>query len=338
MKAVVTGGGGFLGRHLARALIDRGDEAVVIGRRPYPRVEAWGAQSVVCDLADPGAVHLLVPTFEGADVVFHTAALPPYFAPREVFLRTNVHGTRRVIEACQRAGVPRLVNTSTPSVTADGRDHEGVTEADLPIAEQPETPYAETKAIAEQAVAEAHSDTLATVSLRPHLIYGPEEPHMLPRVWSRHRAGRLRIIGDGTNQVGLTYIDNAVQAHLQADLALRDRPEVCGGRPYFITDADPVELWPWINRFLTGVGERPLQASVSLATAHRVAGVAETLWTWLPLPGEPPMTRFAATQLATSHWYDLTAARDHLGYAPAVDGEEGLARTIEWFRTHGAQG
>ncbi len=335
MRALVTGGGGFLGRHLAKALIDRGDDVVVVGRSRYPRVESWGARGVVADLADPGCVHLLTRAMEGVDVVFHTAALPPYFAPREVFWDTNVEGTRRVIAACRSAGVPRLVNTSTPSVTADGRDHENATEADLPIAKQAETPYVETKAIAEQDVADAHSDTLRTVSLRPHLIYGPEEPHMLPRVLARHRAGRLRIIGDGSNKVGLTYIDNAVTAHLAAAEALGSADPACGGHAYFVTDDDPVVLWTWIDQFLTGVGERPLAASISLAMARRAAGTAEGLWTWLPLPGEPPMTRFAATQLATSHWYDLTGARQDLGYRAPVDGITGLTRTIEWFRTHG---
>lgn len=335
MKAMVTGGGGYLGCHLAKALLDRGDEVWIVGRNRYPRVEAWGARGLVCDLADPGAVHLLAPAMEGIDVVFHTAALPPYHAPREVFVRTNVHGTERVIEACRRAGVPRLVNTSTPSVTADGRDHENATEADLPIAAHPETPYAETKAIAERAVSSANGADLATVSLRPHLIYGPEEPHMLPRLRARHQAGRLRIIGDGTNRVGLTYLDNAVAAHLAAADALTGPDADCAGRAYFITDAEPVVLWTWIDQFLTGVGDKPLRKTIPLATAHRIGGVMETLWSTLPLPGEPPMTRFVATQLATSHWYDLSGAYNDLGYAPTVDGVEGLSRTIAWFHDHG---
>lgn len=334
MKAVVTGGGGYLGRAIVKALRDQGHDVTVVGRNRYPRVEAWGARSVVCDLADMGAEHLLVPAMRGADVVFHTAALPPYHAPREVFERTNVRGTERVIAACRAAGVPRLVNTSTPSVTADGRDHEGVREADLPIAAEPETPYASTKAEAELAVSAANGGDLATVSLRPHLIYGPEEPHMLPRIRARHRAGRLRIIGEGTNRVGLTYLDNAVAAHLSAADALSGPDAACAGKPYFITDAEPVVLWTWIDQFLTGAGEKPLRKQISLRAAHRLGGWMEAAWNTLPLPGEPPMTRFVATQLATSHHYDLTGACTELGYRPPVDGVDGLARTIAWFAAH----
>lgn len=330
MKALVTGGGGYIGRHVVKRLLDRGDEVTVLGRRSYPEVEAWGAKGVQADLSSDVD---LAPHVEGMDVVFHVAALPPYHAPREVFWRTNVEGTRRVIDACQRAGVPRLVYTSSPSAVHAG-DAEGLSEADCPYPDHWETPYAETKAVGEQEVLAANSDTLATTSLRPHLVYGPEEPHMLPRVLDRHRSGRLRRIGDGTNRMGLTYIDNAAIAHLQAADALAPG-SANAGKAYFVTDRDPVVFWTWLDTFLTGVGEKPLTKTISHAGAHRVGAVMETLWKWLPIPGEPPMTRFVASQLATSHWYDLSAGRDDFGLAPIVDGEEGLARTIAWFAEHG---
>lgn len=327
MKALVTGGGGYIGRHVVRQLLDRGDTVTVLGRRRYDNVEAWGATGIQADIGEDID---LAPMVEGHDVVFHVAAKPPYHAPREVFWRTNVEGTRRVIAACQEAGVPRLVYTSSPSAVHSG-DAKGATEEDCPYPDHWETPYAETKAVGEQEVLAANSDTLATTSIRPHLVYGPEEPHMLPRVLERHRAGRLRIIGDGSNRMGLTYIDNAAAAHLQAADALAADAKNAG-KAYFVTDPEPVVFWDWLNSFIQGVGDPPLTRQVSHAMAHRVGAVMETAWKWLPLGGEPPMTRFVATQLATSHWYDLSGGKRDFGLNPITDGEEGLRRTIEWFR------
>jgi nucleoside-diphosphate-sugar epimerase len=331
VRALVTGGGGYLGRHIAKQLLDRGDQVVVLGRRSYPRVEAWGATGVIADLSTDEAP--LAELFAGIDVVFHAAAIPPDWAPREHFVATNVHGTRRVIDACRAAGVTRLVYTSTPSVTFDGTDAEGVTEADCPYPERYNNPYADTKSEAEQLVLAANDAGLATTALRPHLIYGPEEPHMIPRIVKRNRAGRLRIVGPGDNLVGLTFIDNAAAAHLQAADALSPA-SANAGKPYFVTDDEPVSLWPWLNEVLEGIGEAPLRRSVSLGTARAVGAVLEVLWTYLPLPGEPPMTRVIAAQLVTSHWYDLTAGRDDFGLHTVTSGEDGLAKTIAWFKAH----
>lgn len=332
MRVLVTGGGGYVGRHVARQLLDRGDEVVVLGRGRYPEVEAWGAEGVQVDLAEDDPA--LAEAMAGCDAVVHAAALPPYFAPEAVFRPVNVDGTRRVIDACRAAGVTRLVYTSTPSVVFDGAPCEGRGEDACPYPDRYDSPYGATKAEAERMVLAAHGPELATVSLRPRLVYGPEEPHMLPKVLARHRAGRLRRIGDGTNRMALTYVDNAAAAHLQALDALGpDAP--CGGRAYFVTDPEPVVFWAWIDRFLTGVGATPVRGAVGLGTARALGGVAETLWTWLPLSGEPPMTRFVATQMATSAWYDLSAGRRDLGLHAPVSGDEGLARTIAWFRAHG---
>jgi nucleoside-diphosphate-sugar epimerase len=331
VRALVTGGGGYLGRHIARQLLDRGDEVLVLGRHRYPQVEGWGATGLVADLGSPDAP--LAELFRGVDVVFHAAALPPEWAPRAHFVATNVHGTRRVIAACRAASVPRLVYTSTPSVTFDGTDAAGVSEADCAYPARFENPYADTKAEAERLVLAAHGEGLLTTALRPHLIYGPEEPHMLPRILLRNRAGRLRIVGSGENEVGLTYIDNAAAAHLQAADALGPG-STNGGRAYFVTDNDRVSLWPWINAVLEGVGERPLTRKVPLGAARAIGALMELLWTALPLPGEPPMTRFIAAQLGTHHWYDLSAARRDFGLRELVSGDEGLRRTIAWFREH----
>ncbi|MCB9778710.1 MAG: NAD-dependent epimerase/dehydratase family protein [Alphaproteobacteria bacterium] len=325
--ALVTGGGGYLGRHVVQQLLDRGDRVTILARGRYPEIEALGAGGVQADLCDPASLDGLL---EGVDVVFHTAAKVPTWAPRAEFIRTNVDGTRHLLDACRAQGVGRFVYTSSPSAVHRGGDEEGVTEADCPYPEHHAAPYPESKALAEAMVLAENGPALATTALRPHIIYGPAEPHMLPRIMERQRAGKLKRIGDGTNRIAITYIDNAAISQLQA--ADRLAPgSANAGKAYFITDDAPVEIWPWIDAFLQGVGLSPVRGFVALSTAQKAAGFAEWLWSTFGLKGEPPMTKFAATQLATSHWYDLSAARSDFGYTPLVSGEEGFRRTVEWF-------
>jgi nucleoside-diphosphate-sugar epimerase len=147
----------------------------------------------------------------------------------------------------------------------------------------------------------------------------------------RRRQGRLARVGDGTNKVAITYIDNAAAAHLQAaDVLSPGSPNA--GKAYFISDAQPVVLWAWIDQLLMDVGLEAIDRDVSLATARRVGFVLEWLWRVLRLGGEPPMTRFVAAQLAASHWYDLSAARRDFGYAPVIGPTEAMARTVAAFR------
>ena len=328
MRALVTGGGGFLGRAVTEQLLARGDEVTILARGRYPQVEALGARAVSADLRDPASLDGLL---EGVDVVFHVASKTGVWGPRDEFMSINVEGTRNLLAAARAQGVRRFVYTSSPSCVHAGRDEEGVTEADCPYPSHFETAYPESKAAAERLVLAANDDGLATTSLRPPLIYGAGEPHMLPRLMDRHARGRLRPIGSGQNRVGLTYVDNAAVAHLQAADALSPGSPNAG-RAYFITDGGSVLLWPWIDAFLQGVGMKPLPGPVPLGPVKVAAGLMEWVWRSFGLEGEPLMTRFAATQLATSHWYDLSAATSDFGYRPRVDGEEGTRRTIQAFR------
>lgn len=328
MRAVVTGGGGFLGAALVRLLLERGDRVVVLARGRYPALTALGAESVSWDLSRDQAG--LDRVLQGADVVFHTAARPGVWGPAAEYRAINVDGTARVIAACKAAGVPRLVYTGSPSCTFDGGDAEGLREADCPYPDRFEAVYPATKAEAERLVLAANGPDLATTSLRPHLIYGPGDPHLLPRLLDRARKGRLARVGTGRNRVGLTYVDNAAAAHVLAADALARGANA--GRAYFITDPEPVFLWEWIDRFLEAVGAPKVHRRVPLGVARAAGAVLETAWRVFGLSGEPPMTRFVASQLATSHWYDLTGATQDCGYAPPVPADEAFARTVAAFR------
>jgi 2-alkyl-3-oxoalkanoate reductase len=336
-RALVTGCGGFLGLELVRQLRARGDEVIGLARGRYPEVEALGAQTAQVDLTDPRVAAVLPGLLEGVDVVYHTAARAGFWGPREDFVAINVDATARLLAAARQAGVKRFVYTSSPSATFGGGDHCGATEKDAPYPASFLAVYPETKALAEQRVLEAHGRAdpglrpMQTTALRPHLIYGPRDPHLIPRLLERARRGRLVRVGDGQNRVGLTYVVNAAAAHIQANDAL-EAGRGCGGRAFFITDPDPVVLWEWISTLLVEVGAPPIRRSVSLRSATLVGGVMELLWRVLPLPGEPPMTRFVAAQLATSHWYDLSGARELAGYDPPVSGSDGFARLVASLR------
>ncbi len=326
MNALVTGAGGFLGGHIARMLRDRGDGVVALGRRQNPRLQADGIATVQADLADESA---LTKACAGVDVVFHVAALTDVWGRRPAMWRTNVLGTEHVLQACRRQGVGRLVYTSTPSVVFGDGDLCGVDESQ-PYPRRYRSWYPRTKAEAEQRVLQANSAALRTVALRPHLIWGPGDPHLIPRVIERARAGRLVRVGDGRNRVDVTYITNAARAHLQACDALARGQ--AAGRAYFISQGQPVELWPWLDEILLRLDLPPVTRSVSYRMARRVGGVLEVLHAVTGRPREPIMTRFIASQLACSHYFDISAARRDLGYAPEIGTAEGLERLIADLR------
>ena len=327
MKALVTGGGGFLGGAVVRLLRARGDEVRSFTRSAYPWLDELGVEQSLGDLADPAAVERAV---GGCDVVFHVAAKAGAWGRYADFFSTNVTGTENVIAACKKLGIRKLVYTSTPSVVHSGEDIEGGNES-LPYPKHFEGYYQATKATAEKAVLAANGPELATVSLRPHLIWGPGDPHLIPRILERARAGKLRRIGSRTVKVDVTYIDNAADAHILACDRL-DIGSPCAGKAYFISNGEPVELWAFIDRILALAGLPPVDRSISAWKARLAGRVLEWVYWLLRLPGEPPMTRFVAVQMSTSHWYDISAARRDLGYEPRVTIEEGLQRLAERLR------
>jgi len=323
MKALVTGGGGFLGSAIARRLQERGDDVVVFGRNRYPHIERLGIKCIRGDLRDAEAVRAAVGE---VDVVFHAGGLTGIWGPRRLFWDINVGGTRHVLEACRQAGVGKLVYTSSPSVVFGEDDLCGVDES-VPYPERYLAVYPETKAAAEREVLGANSDDLATVALRPHLIWGPGDPHLIPRVLDRAREGKLVQVGDGHNLVDIIYIDNAAEAHVLAADALAPH-SACSGRAYFISQGEPVALWPWLSRIIEAADLPAVKRAVSYKTARRMGWVCECLYRVLRPGHEPPMTRFLAAQLAKSHYFNIEAARRDLAYTPRVSTEEGVRRLI----------
>ncbi|QSX79052.1 2-alkyl-3-oxoalkanoate reductase [Agrilutibacter solisilvae] len=323
MKILVTGGGGFLGQALCRGLRARGHEVVSFNRGHYPALDAIGVTQMQGDLAQRDAV---IAAAHGCDAVLHNAAKAGAWGSYESYHQANVMGTQHVVEACRAQGVRRLVYTSTPSVTHRATHPvEGGTADTVPYGEHLKAPYAATKLIAEKAVLGANDAGLATVALRPRLIWGVGDNQLVPRLAERARAGRLRFVGDGLNRIDTTYIDNAAQAHLDA-LDHLDVGATCAGRAYFISNGEPRSVREIVNALLQAVGAPQVSGSVPFPVAYALGTVCEGLWHLLPLRGEPPMTRFLAEQLSTTHWYDMGPARSDFGYVPRVSIDEGLAR------------
>jgi nucleoside-diphosphate-sugar epimerase len=316
MKILVTGGGGFLGRAIVRRLLARGDLVRVFSRSPQPGLVASGVECVRGDVGDAAAVR---DACAGRDAVIHTAAKAGVWGATREFHATNVIGTQHVLDACRATGVGLLVYTSTPSVVYTGGALAGANES-LPLLARCPCAYPMTKAEAERRVLAANSPgVLHTTALRPHLIWGVGDPHLIPRVVARARAGRLRIVGGGRNRVDLTHVENAAHAHLLALDALRESRPRAAGRAYFISDSAPVRLWEWVNVLLDRLGIAPVRKRIPFVAAYRLGALTEVVWRVFPLSTEPPMTRFVATELAEDHWFDITAARRDLAYSPVVD-------------------
>ena len=338
MRALVTGGGGFLGGYIVEALLARGDQVRSFGRGDYPQLRGQGVEVVRGDIRDHAAVAIAC---RDVDCMFHAAAMPGIGMQRRLYEEVNRLGTEHLLAGCRAAGVSRLVYTSSPSVVFAGQDQCGIDESapyDFRWMETNGAYYSLTKAHAEQAVLAAHSNTLRTCALRPHLVWGPGDTHLVPRLVARARAGRLRRVGDGTNLVDVTYVENAAEAHMLAADALSgeaasNKVGSAAGNAYFISQGEPVNCWQWIDDILALVDLPPVRKSLSLNSAWRIGAACEGLYRLLRLSGEPPMTRFLAAQLGTSHWFDISTARRDLGYEPRVSTGEGMQRLREWLRT-----
>ena len=328
MNALVTGAGGFLGLYIVEQLVARGDRVRAFCRGQYPELSRLGVECRQGDVRDRDAV---VAACQGIQVVYHTAGVAGIWGPWRHYYGINTLGTQHVLEGCRQHGVTRLVYTSSPSVTFDGGDQNGVDES-APYPTRWLCHYQHTKALAEQQVLAAHDlGGLATCALRPHLIWGPRDRHLVPRLLDRARSGQLRRVGDGTNRVDMIYVENAAVAHLQAADALAGESRA-GGRAYFISQGEPVNCWQWIDELLQLAGQKPLTRSISAQSAWRLGAAMEMAYRVLRLPGEPRMTRFLAAQLSRSHYFDISAARRDFGFAPQVSTTEGMRRLAETLK------
>jgi len=327
MRILVTGGGGFLGSHIIKELLKNPSYIVTnFSRHSYPDLEDIGVPTIRGDLKKKEDVDRALD--QGFDAIFHVAALPGVWGKYEEYYGINYLGTKYLVEGAKERGILRFVYTSTPSVVFNKDDLLGVGE-EQPYATEFLNAYTETKTMAEKLVLGLNDgSTFLTCALRPHLIWGPGDPHLFPRVIQKGKQGKLRIVGDGENLVDIIYVENAALAHVQAFEHLKPGSKVCG-EAYFVGQERPVKLWDFINQVLGFVKVEPVMSSINVTSAYRLGWALEKAYKFLGIQKpEPPMTRFVALNLGKSHYFSHDKAKRDFGYVPKISIEEGLKKTF----------
>lgn len=321
MRALVTGGGGFIGSALVHELVKTGFNITSFSRGDYPELRKNGVVVKMGDISDREAV---LNACDDIDIVFHVAAKAGIWGSYRDYYMTNVRGTENIVYACKEKKIKWLIYTSSASVVFDGIDINGSNES-LPYPSQPLSNYTATKALAEQCVMKANSNSLKTLALRPHIVLGPGDNHLIPRLIAQARAGKLRQIGSGRNLTDISYIDNVVAAHICAVKAIMKNPDV-SGKAYFISNGEPVLLWDFINEVLKNAGLEPINKSVPVKAALIYSAVTEMFHKIFRIKQEPRLTRFLVYELAKSHWFDIDASRKLLNYNPEISNLAGLKK------------
>ena len=311
---VVTGGGGFLGRALCQRLLQLGHEVRTICRGTYPDLEAQGVKVYRADLAQHPSNYQQA--LRGAEAIFHVAAKVDMWGKYSDFLNSNLTATRNLLQASREEKIKKFIFTSSPSVIADGRDLLGIDET-YPYPKRYLAYYPQTKALAEREVLSRSGVEFGpfTIALRPHLIWGPGDQNFVPTILERAKAGRLPQIGNGENLVDLSYIEDCVDAHLLAEAALDQNP-AARGKVYFISQGEPVKLWEWIAEVLKRNNVAAVKKKIPAALGYGVASILELCSYLRPGRPEPIITRFLASEMATSHYFSIAAAKRDLGYNP----------------------
>jgi len=326
----VTGANGFLGSYLVRHLLQQNYEVTAMTRRRDEGLASLDVEMAHGDVRDFDSV---LSACTGQDIVFHTAGISGIWGPWKKYYTTNTVGTRNVVDACVQSSVRRLIYTSSPSVTFNGQHQTNIDES-APYPKKWLCHYPHSKALAEQNVLNANDNfDLLTCALRPHLIWGPGDRHLIPRLIDRARKKQLRRVGDGANLIDTIYVENAAEAHVQAAEALVDDSPLCGNA-YFISQDDPVNCWEWINEILQMAGVPRVRQSISFRWAYRLGYALESIHELMNKDSEPRMTRFLAAQLAKNHYFDISRAKRDFGYSPRVGNAAGMLRMQESLHAH----
>ncbi len=317
MRAFVTGGSGFVGRHLIAMLRARGDDVVALARSAAAEeaVRLAGGRPVPGDLDD---AETMAAGMRSCQVVYHLAARADEWGTAEQFRRANVGGTGSVVRAALAAGVPRLVHVSTAGVLLGGGAVRNADEA-RPLPRRPLPLYCRTKAQAEDVVRRANSPGLATVVVRPPYVWGKGDTTLLGRLVDAVRGGRFAWIGGGRHLISTCHVRNVCEGLVKAAEAGR------GGEVYFVTDGASVVFRDFMTALAATQGldlpRRVIPRQLALATAW----ACETWWRVLGLRGTPPLTRTLVHLGGQEVTVVDSKARRELGYQGAVTLQEGLA-------------
>jgi len=330
---LVIGGTGFLGGEIIRQLLERGQKVRTLCRRNGDVPE--GAEVVLGDITDHPSLERAC---QGVETVYHTASIPSISVHWDPFFATNIIGTLNVRDVCRKVGVQKMIYTSSASVIFNGKPQHGVDET-TPYPTEWLAHYPHSKAVAERLVLDTATEhptqdrseqgSLLTCSIRPHLIIGKRDRHLIPRLLQRAESGRLFRVGNGKNLIDIIFVENAALGHIQAAEALTSKESPVNGNAYFLSQGEPVNCWEWIDEVLVMKGLPKVKRSISHTAAWMLGLALEGWYTCFRLRGEPIMTRFLAAELALTHYLNIDKARRDFGYAPVVSMAEGMRRLEE---------
>ncbi len=328
-KILVTGGSGFLGKSICQKLLSLGYQVTSLSRKPSSYLSSLGIPSLLCDITKREE---LTRSVKGFHAVIHCAAKAGIWGRKEDFFRINVLGTKNLIHSMKKNKIPYLVYTSSPSVVFGDQDIINGKE-DLAYPSVFYSDYGSSKAQGEKLVLEANNSSLKTTALRPHLIWGPEDPHFLPRLLHKATSKKLRVVGQQKNMVDVIYVENAATAHTKALKALMNDHNL-GGQAYFIGQERPVNLWTFINQMLRACGGPPITKKIPFYLAYKIGYLCELIYKSIgQYKKDPPMTRFLALQLAKSHHFNHEKAHRDFSYSPSISIEEGLQKLKKHYQS-----
>jgi nucleoside-diphosphate-sugar epimerase len=323
MKVLVTGAGGFLGRFIARELVSQGYTVSSLNRNYYKHLEDINVEQYTGDIADYSFVEK---TMCGVNIVIHCAAKVDDWGKYQDFYAANVEGTKNVLLAAIKCGVKRAVYTSTPSVVI-GKDDIINGDESLPYTTTPSNFYQKTKIMAELLFNDPHiQNSLETVILRPHFIWGPEDGTLLPRIIEAASHKRLKIIGDGENLVSVSYVENVAHAHILAMHA-----DAAVGKTYFINEPLPVYLWPWLNNIFRGLGIAEVKRKIPFNFAYWTGSALESAYKITSQTRPPLINRYTAIGLGKSHYFNIARAQRDMDYHTRVNMDTAMGKTIAYF-------
>jgi len=330
VRILVTGGSGFLGRHLLDALKNSGYTSL----RTLNRNACEDLKNIEISYGDLCNYSDVNKAVEDCDAVFHVAAKAGVWGSYASYYKVNVLGTQHILKACQEHNVKYLIYTSSPSVVFNGNALVNADERTPYGKRSKMCAYAYTKMLAEQLILAANGQQgLKTVALRPHLIWGPGDNHLIPTLLKAAQQHKLFQVGNGNNWVDISYVTNVAQAHLLALEALKNETNCVAGKAYFISQDDPVQLWPWIYQLLSKLDLPKPKLKIPAFGALCIGGMLEILYKILCIRHQPPMTRFVAKELSQDHYFDISAAKMDLHYLPKISNEEGLEALITWLKS-----
>lgn len=316
-KVLITGGGGFLGRNIAKLLISKNYEVYSFQRNYYPELEKLGVKQIIGDLLNFDQIRLALTDIKS---VIHTASKVGMNGSFDDFYKANFIGTKNLIISMKEMGIKNLVYTSTPSVVF-GKDDLNFVDESTPYPKKFLSHYAHTKKLAEEYVLQSIDENFFAVALRPHLIFGPGDTNLIPRVIEARKKNKLKIVGDGKNLVDVIYVENAAYAHY---LALEKLSNKISGHAYFIGQG-PVNLWTFTNQILLHFNLTSVDQKIPLNVAYTMGFLIESVLNIFKLNHiHPPMSRFIALQLGKSHYFNHDRATKELGFFNNISIQDGI--------------